>query len=474
MTNSYLLEVIKAFQPDELQEMTQFLDSPLFNRGGTALELKKLYQIIQDTAPEFKPNLLNKAQVYDQVFSGQNFVPGKIEKLMAELNKLLRVYVLTKRYLFEDREVQQQVDWAAWLKERGLGDRALQILDKLKNQEGATKPESLERRHSNLLISKERHYCALMHNQWKGDLNIPQVIYDLDLYYFNYRIELQNRYLLQQKAAQLPELKLAQTDPERYHKESTLLQISQHIEGLLKKELPTVEETNELIQYLNSKEDTLATQSLDHFYAYLRSICTTLINGGNESFIPVIHQLNKDSLVRGFLFLNGKISPNSFLNLVQAAIKSNEHSWAKQFTETYKGAIIGGDEDGFFYQLNVGYCLFAEGRFEEALSHLPDAPSNLHYHHMVRRLELKLYFELRSELLLYKLDAFRKFIERTAPKTISPNLREMDVNFLNILLQLAQSLPKDKARSIRVIKRIEEKKYIADRAWLLEKARELE
>ena len=76
-------------------------------------------------------------------------------------------------------------------------------------------------------------------------------------------------------------------------------------------------------------------------------------------------------------------------------------------------------------------------------------------------------------MLLYKLDAFRKFIVRTAPKTIAANLREMDLNFLNILLQLAQSPPKDKIRSAKLVERIERKKLVADRAWLIEKAKEL-
>jgi hypothetical protein len=112
-------------------------------------------------------------------------------------------------------------------------------------------------------------------------------------------------------------------------------------------------------------------------------------------------------------------------------------------------------------------------RFEEAIDHLPDASSSTYYHHMVRRLELKIYYELRSDLLLYKIDAFRKYIERTLHKTISANLWAMDLNFLNILIQLNQSPLKNKARSARLIARIESKKALADRPWLLEKAREL-
>lgn len=92
---------------------------------------------------------------------------------------------------------------------------------------------------------------------------------------------------------------------------------------------------------------------------------------------------------------------------------------------------------------------------------------------MLRRLELKAYFELKSEILFHKLDAFRKYIERTAPKSLSRDLQEMDSNFIYILLTLAQSPEKDKAKSKVLIKRIEGKKRIAERNWLLEKAKSL-
>ncbi|MBC7776380.1 MAG: hypothetical protein H7246_13175 [Phycisphaerae bacterium] len=49
----------------------------------------------------------------------------------------------------------------------------------------------------------------------------------------------------------------------------------------------------------------------------------------------------------------------------------------------------------------------------------------------------------------------------------------MNVNFLNILLQLSHSHVKSKTRSAQLMKRINSKKFLAERAWLLEKARKL-
>ncbi|MBK6995035.1 MAG: hypothetical protein IPH31_08925 [Lewinellaceae bacterium] len=200
MTNSYLLEIIKALQPEEREEMSRLLGAPQFNRSGNAKELVRLYQIILDAAPEFPEPLLQKHEVYFQIFADQALVPGKLEKLMAELNKLLRSYALAKKYLADNNEVQQQIDWAAWLRERGLQERSRQVVTKLKAQKGENEHESLEKYREALLIAEEIHLWEVTYNQLKGDLGIPNLIYDLELYYLNYKSVMTNRYLIQQKA----------------------------------------------------------------------------------------------------------------------------------------------------------------------------------------------------------------------------------------------------------------------------------
>ncbi|MBK6995036.1 MAG: hypothetical protein IPH31_08930 [Lewinellaceae bacterium] len=205
----------------------------------------------------------------------------------------------------------------------------------------------------------------------------------------------------------------------------------------------------------------------------MRNTCTLLIDAGNLEFIPLLHAIHKDNLKRQYFLINGEISANAYLNLVQVATRARQTEWAKKFTEDYKGLITGGDEDQFFYRLNMAQCLFAEGKFEEASNHIPDAPSSSYYHHIARRLELKIYYELDSDLLPYKMEAFRKFIERTASKNIANNLKTLHINFIHFLLQLSQSPRKDKKRSALLIERINNKKLVAERSWLLEKAREL-
>lgn len=459
--------------PEERREMALLLSSPQFNSGSNAKELEQLYHIILDAEPDFSDNLLNKEKAYFQIFSGDKRVPGKLEKIMADLNKLLRTMLLSKRYFGEENEDQQQLDWLALLRERGLGDRSKQMLAKLKNQKEEKKEESLEHYSRLLALYKEEHEWESTYNQFNNDLKIPNLIYHLDLYFFNYRKELENRYLSQKKAAQLPDLELAEISASRYQNESILLKLSNCVNDLLVKEAPTVGEFQALVELLKQHEEVLDFQALAQFYTFLRNSCTLLINTGYIEFSPLLHEIQKDNLNRGLFFQNGEITPNVYINLIQIALRVKEYTWAKAFIEQYKNRIIGGDKDQFFYRFNMANCYFAEMKYDEALDFLPEAASYSYYHHIIRRLELKIYYELRSDLLHFKMFAFRKYVERTAPKAIAANLRTMDLNFLNLLLQLSQSPLKDKKRSAKLVERIQKKQLLSDRTWLLEKAREL-
>ncbi|HAD13739.1 MAG TPA: hypothetical protein DCF33_15035, partial [Saprospirales bacterium] len=87
-----------------------------------------------------------------------------------------------------------------------------------------------------------------------------------------------------------------------------------------------------------------------------------------------------------------------------------------------------------------------------------------------KRLELKAYYELNSDLLPYKIDAFKVYLSRTSAKQISPAIKQQLSDFINFLAQLASSIPGDEKRSDILSRRIREKKQAAEWRWLLEKA----
>jgi hypothetical protein len=169
MAFTYLLEIIKTLPPKKQQEMVVFLNSGLFNRSKHTVEIARLYQIILGTAPGFSEDLLNKDQICLQIFGESTLVPGRLEKVIAGLNKYLRSFLLIQQYCSESNEDVHQIDWARWLRSNGFAGPAQKVILKLKSKKDTEKAESLERYYNKLLIAEEEH-------EWKAHTTKLKVI----------------------------------------------------------------------------------------------------------------------------------------------------------------------------------------------------------------------------------------------------------------------------------------------------------
>lgn len=479
MESTYLVELIKMLSPAKREELLLFVQSPYHNRSIHEKDLQVLLRVILAAAPEFSAESLAKEKVYDQVFSGQSFVKGKLEKLMVELNKLIRSFLLIEHYSRETNEFQQTLDLAGLLRRGGQELRYQQTLAhaaKLLDSEPWEAPERFYRRFQ---LAYETHDWLSLTNHAKGELNIPEVIRNLDIFFLSCRLDLQNRFFSQQHQTALASSEEVLVDTvalplmKIYEEGSPLLRITAAINRVLGKAVPDPSLFQHLLDLLLLYGQQLQPETLRRFYTYLRIYCVFLINVGYREFIGALHQLHQDNLQRGYFYYEGKISHSAYLNVVAIALRAAQIEWAKGFVEDHKHMILGETESSDTYHLTLAICLFAERKFQEALDILPIKPDYSVAHLMARRLELKVFYELKSDLLPYKLDAFKMYINRASPQLLPQNLRDLHANFVNILYQLFQSTPGDKARSERLLKRIREKKSAAEWDWLLEKAREI-
>jgi hypothetical protein len=169
----------------------------------------------------------------------------------------------------------------------------------------------------------------------------------------------------------------------------------------------------------------------------------------------------------------GKLHPSRYLAVIEVAIRLKEYDYAFHFIETYKNDIINENESQDIYKYNLASYMFVVGRFQDCLDLIPPVSPFVDYLVIGKRLELKALYELRSEQLGYKLDAFKMFLSRTSTKLLPDSLREANTNFANMLTQLVASRPGDKARAALLVKRFGVKKKALEWKWLLDKANEL-
>lgn len=473
MDQSYVYQLLQTLSREELDALGQFLKSDYYNPGVNQGKIILLFELLRKGGV-----LPEKEDAYALVFSGQPWVAGKLDKLMSELSGLVRKFLLAERYFAEANNFSQSLDWAVITRERRLSARYPQNIQKLEKQLDEEHKESVDYYYRRFQLAYEKYDVQSESNRFKGDLYIPQTVASLDAYYLACRLELLNLLSIQQKLTPVDapaHLWMSFKDflPEDTWSQHALLNIAVKIHHQLTTDTPSAGEVMEILALLQQHEQRIEPAALQHFFTYLRSLCTLLIQQGDMSFAPVLHDIQRDNLERGYLFYKEKLSPSAYLNVVKIAVTIGKTEWALAFVETYKDHILVEEDAYNYYAYSKAYCLFDLKRYQEALDMLPQLFSDLMYLLHCRRLELKLYFELESPLLPYKIDAHKMYLSRASKKVISDETREIEVGFINILLQIWQCPPKDKSKINKIIERIQDKRLLAERAWLLEKAQAL-
>ncbi len=424
---------------------------------------------------------LEKEQVYEMIFPKQAFVEGKLEKVMVEANKVVRAFLLAQRYFREENEFHQILDFSEIIRSLGLNNRFQQILPRLSKIQSDSLYHNSQYYHRQFLLEFIKYDEESIRNQAKGDLNIPQTIRVLELDYYLNRLVLLNQFLLQQKIAHLnvPEIiSLLIEDnhiPARYLGESPSIKINQEVFNLLRKDYPSPSEVQSLFSLLLYHEKNLDSKSLREFYTYLRNLCVLSLSADYEhvEMEHMLHELYKDNLERGYLHFEGRINRSRYWAVANNALNVKNFGWALNFIEKYKHELRDENETHDIYRLNLANYLFRVGQFSECLDNIPASSPFVDYQMIAKRIELKALYELRSDLLPYKLDAFKMFLSRTSPKLLSETQRQIHSDFANLLHQLVYSNPGDPKRSELLVKRIQEKKQSAEWRWLLEKAKAL-
>ncbi|MFN0175598.1 MAG: hypothetical protein ACKVU0_13185 [Saprospiraceae bacterium] len=424
---------------------------------------------------------LEKNEVYAKLFPGQEFLEGKLEKVMVEAHKIVRAFLLVQHYFREENDFQQGFDFSKVVHKRGLTSRYQQLMTKLHNTQESVLLRNSTYVYHQFLLEYAEFEEASVRNQAKGDLNIPKTIQALELYSYYNRLELLNQLLLQQKITrfEVPDTIKILIDnnsiPAYYLDLSPPVKVNFEIFKVLKKKYPEPFDVHSLFDLLLFYEKDLDSNLLRDFYGYLRNICvlTVWADYAQVEMELVLHELHKDNLKRGFLHYEGKINRSKYWMVSHTAMKVNDFAWALEFIEKFKHEIRDENESKDLYRLNLANYLFRVGRFSECLDNIPASTPFVDYLLQGKRLELKALYELRSDLLTYKLDAFKMFLSRTSKKLLSENQKQIHSDFANLLHQLIHSLPGDTKRSELLVKRILEKKQSAEWPWLLEKAKDL-
>jgi hypothetical protein len=480
MKKSQIVELLQTLQTEEWEDISLFLESEFHNRGSLRRDVLLYFNTVKAHQPGIleAEDSLSTPDFFELMYPGKPMVPGKLDKIASELKKQIRTYLIFKHQEQEDEQFRQSLHWAVILRNRGLENQYDLQIERMERQINEIKQVSLEDTWNRFVLEKEKYYWNGSKTLGKTEENLIPMVERFWESVEAMRLDLVNRYLLRQIFVQIPpHPALEKLSTLRVYPASPpdhpLIRVPALIFDLFSKPEPRAEDFYQLLDLLKQNEHRISQPDLIMHYGYLRSYCTILSDKIDLSFQKVLFDIYTENLRMGIVYFENMITANTCLNISIIANATKNYEWALDFIQQHRGKIIGDDPEETLYRINLAHYLFETGQFEQSLEALPATCDNIGYYLFARRLEIKNYYELSSELLTYKIDAFKVYLRRSGEKFLPQNLFEQNLFFVNLLQQLVSSVPGDAKRADKLIERMKAKPAIGEKLWLTRKCNEL-
>lgn len=473
-----LLEIMRKLSKHDLNEIEDYLDSRILNRSPHRIDVIKLFKYLITLHPDYEDKYTEKKHLYNTLFPKKTLIDGKMEKLSSELNKLLREYLVYKYFKSDEMEFERSIFLLRSFRQLELNEKYKLLSSRIQKMSILSQKNSIEHLYYEYLFQDELYKGQLMNNKMHNDLNLAATLEKFIIYFETYKLRYLNISLAQKHhtsihfPAALNDYLNNSISKDLLDKNPLLL-ISYQIYQILNKKNPEINDFNYLHKILIQHENNIPAELQREAYGHLRNICTLLIDLKHDNLIPILHNIQKDNIQRGFFYYDGKIMPGSMSSITRIACLAQNPTWAMENIEKHKDLIIGDSEEKEYYRINKALCLHYQKQYNAALDELPPICDNIVFHLLARRIEIMCYYDLTSDLLLSKIDAFKVYIRRAYDKGLADTLLDPNKEFVNVIMQIIGTSPGDKNRCLRLLERLDLKGQVAESKWLIAKIKEL-
>ena len=118
MHSSKLIEIIKVLDKEELKQLNLFLQSPYFVSDKEGKYTRPLFEYIHSFYPDFSSTDLTKAKTYNTLFPGEQYIRGKLEKIMTLLLQAIQRFVVQYHTDKQNRTIQDALTLARFYRQK--------------------------------------------------------------------------------------------------------------------------------------------------------------------------------------------------------------------------------------------------------------------------------------------------------------------------------------------------------------------
>lgn len=479
MYDSQLMDIVRTFSKDDFAALKQFVRSPFLNHSSRAQAVISLFEVIAATFPDCKKESLQRDKVYQKTFPGDEVIEGRLEKVMTELLKVLRRYIVYTNSHMEENSVSFQMTLAKYYRNKGLETRFLSTIDKLRQQSnGVPQPDTTDL-YQRFRIEEILHDHRITHYQKKGDANLVETIQRLDTYYMAERLVLTGALFTIKSHTTFDQAEMmhmvhaiSSYMDKGFQADHPIIRGFYLAAVIIHQDYQDCEAAfGELRSLLENYRDILPMDYQKNLGSCCRNYCTRQINTGNSDYYAILFEMIQTQLASGILYHLGGLAPPTLQNIVNAGLKMKAFDWVKELLDTHRHRIVGSHHPEQVYHFNLSNYYFHAQKYDEALELLAGSYEDIHYNLRAKCTEIKIFYEKQElNFVESKVEAFKVYILRLFPQYISENTKTSYLNFVYLLKKIiTPSTLHNAKRQSKLLAEAGTLPNLVDRDWFVEK-----
>lgn len=461
MESSKLIELLKTISRTELKRLSDFIDSPYFNKSK---EVTSLYRYLKKYAPHFPPKRIERQTVYQSLYKERVYNERHLNRVMSSLLKLAEQFMGQQKY--EAEGIHNYYMLTSFI------DRNLNKHFEFNYKRIQEKLETTPQRNANYYYQKYLFADSLSQQFFQKkirqyDRSLQDTSDYFDVYFLSkkliYTCEMINRNKIISKAYQPQFLEELQLLLRKFPLETVpIIHIYYHILMMLIDDdgTPYFQTLKTLIQRY---DPYFLPDEKREMFGLMLNYSIRRLNLGHQDFLKESFNLCRYGIEKGFLNDQNYLSPWGYKNVIKLGLMLNEYDWVKHFIETQTDELAPNFQQNAQH-FNLADLYYSTKDFDKALYHLNQVEySDIYVTIDSKKLLMKIYYESKEFDSLYSaIAAFKQFISRN--QILSDKVKLQFKNYIYALNLLLKFDPK----ALEECKEfLNSEVPIAERNWLL-------
>lgn len=481
MKNSKLIQLLKTFSGEEINDFEKFLKSPLSNSRNYVI---KFFQELKKHYPEFKENNIDKKEIFLKIYKDKEYNDSTVRSIVSSLITDAEHYLSYAN--FRSNKAIADYHLLSELSSRGLHNyldvKAKPVMKRLKENKQFDFHDIIYDYLNSLKVVE--HY--FIKERFEDAIELVNLMNNnlLALFTANTSTVIQYNYIIRSffpyatanylENIFFPNLNyegiISSLGNDNSYK-AEFIKLNFYIYALLVKNNSheSYEKVKEI--WLNSR-DFLTVPSRKAVFDVLGNFCLLQSREKNTKYIREFFELSK-VMLRDNLFLirSNVMHINTFRQITLHSFALNEIEWCEEFVREYS-KYLAEEEKEMLVDLAMAEISLRKKNFQNALTHLSNIKDLKSYLKLeLREIYIRVYYELgHTEELYYCFDSFRHYLNN-AP--FLPDYILSAKNFLRYVSAILNHKIKNNSDINNLRREISEEPYVHFKKWLLEKADEL-